>query len=181
MLMPSPIIAPANLADAPAIAAIYAHHVLHGTATWEVVPPGAAEIGDRMRKILDAGWPWLVARSKDGELLGYAYAGQYHPRAGYRYACENSIYLRHDRLGQGIGTALLAALIDACEACRFRQMIAGIAGSQPASMALHAKAGFVEVARLKSIGRKHGQWLDVIYMQRCLGPGDTTPPPEEPR
>ncbi len=178
--MPAVAITPATLDDAPAIAAIYGHHVLHGTASWEVEPPGAAEIAERMGKILDAGWPWLVARNEDGEVLGYAYAGQYHPRAGYLFACENSIYLRHDRLGQGIGTALLAALLDACETCGFRQIIAGIAGSEPASVALHARAGFVEVARLKSVGRKHAQWLDVIYMQRSLGPGDSTPPEKEP-
>lgn len=175
------LIAPASLADAAPIAAIYAHHVLHGTATFETVPPDVDEIAGRMRKVLDAGWPWLVAREgPGGEIVGYAYAAQYNPRAGYRFACEDSIYLRHDRLGQGLGKRLLAALLEACEAWGFRQMIAGIAGSEPASLALHARAGFVEVARLASVGRKHGQWLDVIYMQRALGTGDGTPPPEEP-
>ena len=133
----------------------------------------------RIAKVLGEGWPWLVARG-DGQVLGYAYAAQYNLRVGYRYACEDSIYLRHDALGQGIGTALLAALIEACEAWGFRQMIAGIAGSEPASVALHARAGFAQVARLRSVGRKHGQWLDVIYMQRALGPGDAAPPLEEP-
>jgi phosphinothricin acetyltransferase len=121
-----------------------------------------------------------VARGEGGDLLGFAYAAQYNPRAGYRYACEDSIYVRHDALGQGIGTALLAALIAECEAWGFRQMIAGIAGSEPTSVALHARAGFVQVARLRSVGRKHGQWLDVIYMQRALGDGDAAPPLEEP-
>jgi L-amino acid N-acyltransferase YncA len=176
----APIIAPATLADAPQIASIYAHHVLHGTASWEIEPPTPGEIASRMGKALDAGWPWLVARDPGGTILGYAYAAQYNPRAGYRYACEDSIYLRHDALGRGIGTLLLAALIDACEAWGFRQMIAGIAGSEPVSVALHARAGFVEVARLRSMGRKHGQWLDVIYMQRTIGPGDSTPPKQEP-
>lgn len=176
----APIITPATLADAAGIAAIYAHHVLHGTASWEITPPTADEMAARMARVLGEGWPWLVARGPAGDLLGYAYAAQYNTRAGYRYACEDSIYLRHDALGQGIGTALLAALIDACEAWGFRQMIAGIAGSEPASMALHARAGFAEVARLRSVGRKHGQWLDVIYMQRALGLGDSAPPEEEP-
>lgn len=178
--MTPPTISPAALADAPQIAEIYAHHVLHGTATWEVVPPVAAEMATRMAGVLGAGWPWLVARDTSGAVLGYAYAAQYNPRAGYRYACENSIYLRHDQLGRGIGTALLAALIADCAACGFRQMVAGIAGSQPASIAVHARAGFAEVARLTSVGRKHGRWLDVIYMQRSLGLGDTAPPEEEP-
>lgn len=170
----------ATLADAAEIAAIYAHHVLHGTASWEIVPPTPDDMGTRLAKVLGEGWPWLVARDADGTILGYAYAAQYNPRAGYRYACEDSIYLRHDALGRGIGTLLLAALIEASEDWGFRQMVAGIAGSEPASVALHARAGFVEVARLRSMGRKHGQWLDVIYMQRALGPGDTTPPMEEP-
>ena len=176
----APIITPATLADAAGIAAIYAHHVLHGTASWEITPPTADEMAARMARVLGEGWPWLVARGPAGDLLGYAYAAQYNTCAGYRYACEDSIYLRHDALGQGIGTALLAALIDACEAWGFRQMIAGIAGSEPASMALHARAGFAEVARLRSVGRKHGQWLDVIYMQRALGLGGSAPPEGEP-
>ena len=176
----APKIAPATLADAPEVAAIYAHHVLNGTASWEIEPPTPDEMKGRMAKVLEAGWPWLVARGTDGAVLGYAYAAQYNPRAGYRYACEDSIYLRHDALGRGIGTLLLAALLEASEAWGFRQMIAGIAGSEPASVALHARAGFVEVARLRSMGRKHGQWLDVIYMQRTIGPGDSTPPEQEP-
>ncbi len=173
-------ILPATLADAAEVAAIYAHHVLHGSATWETVPPDGQEIAGRMTKVLGAGWPWLLARDADGDALGFAYAAQYNPRAGYRFTCEDSIYLRHDALGRGIGTALLVALIAACEACGFRQMIAGIAGSEPASIALHARADFVEVARLRSAGRKFGRWLDVLYMQRALGEGDATAPPEEP-
>lgn len=168
-------------ADATAIAALYAHHVLNGTATFELVPPDAAEIAARMDKLRRAGMPWLIARDANGDLLGYAYAGPFHARPAYRHTCEDTIYIRHDRLGQGIGTALLAALLDACEACGLRQMMALIAGTEPASAALHAKAGFVEVGRLKSVGRKHGRWIDVLYMQRALGPGDSSPPDGEPR
>jgi L-amino acid N-acyltransferase YncA len=176
----APFITPATLADSTQIAAIYAHHVRHGTASWEIEPPTEQEMAGRIGKVLEEGWPWLVARDGSAEVLGFAYAAQYNPRAGYRYACEDSIYLRHDALGQGIGTLLLAELMRACEAWGFRQMIAGIAGSEPASVALHARAGFIEVARLRSMGRKHGQWLDVIYMQKALGPGDSTPPAQEP-
>lgn len=174
-------ITPATLDDAAAIAAIYAHHVLHGSATFETVPPDAAEIAARMQKVTDAGGPWLTARTGDGELVGYAYAGPFHQRAAYRFACENSIYIRHDRLGQGTGTALLNALLPACEAAGYRQMIALIAGTEPASLALHSRAGFVEAGRLASVGRKHGRWIDVVYMQRTLGEGDSTPPAVEPR
>lgn len=173
------IIAPASFVDAPAIAAIYAHHVRRGTATFEIEPPDADEIAARMAKVLDAGWPWLGARDAAGELVGYAYAGQFHPRPAYRFACEDSIYIRHDRLGQGIGTALLAALLEASQACGFRQMVALIAGTEPASVALHARAGFAEMGRLKSVGRKHGRWIDVLHMQRALGDGDGTPPAVE--
>jgi L-amino acid N-acyltransferase YncA len=171
--------------DAVEIAALYAHHVLHGTATFEIDPPAAAEIAERMEKLRAAGLPWLVAREADGKgadgtLLGYAYAGPFHSRAAYRHTAENTIYIRHDRLGRGIGTALLAALLRACEAAGLRQVVALIAGTEPASIALHAKAGFAEVGRLRSVGRKHGQWLDVLYMQRALGEGDRTPPEAEP-
>lgn len=178
--MPDFAIAPAALPDAAQVAAIYAHYVTHGTATFEIAPPGETEIAARMATVLGSGWPWLVARDAGGEVLGYAYAAQFRERAAYRHACENSVYLRVDQRGQGIGAALLNALIAAASACGFRQMIAGIAGSEPSSIALHAKAGFREVARLQSVGHKHGQWLDVVYMQRSLGAGDNSPPVEEP-
>lgn len=170
----------ATLADAAEVAAVYAHHVLHGLATWEMVPPAESEIAGRMARVLDSGWPWLLARDGRAELLGYAYAARFHPRVGYLYTCEDSIYLHRDCLGRGIGTMLLAALIERCEALGFRQMIAGIAGGQAASVALHTRFGFREVARMPSLGRKQEQWLDLIYMQRALGEGDATPPPVEP-
>lgn len=170
----------ATSADATAIAAIYAHHVIHGTATFEIEPPREDEIAARIAKSLEGGWPWLAARGDGGELLGYAYAGPFHPRPAYRFTCEDSIYIRHDRLGQGIGAALLGALIPACEAIGMRQMIALIAGSEPASLALHARFGFAEAGRLAAVGRKHGRWIDVITMQRTLGPGAGIPPQIEP-
>lgn len=171
----------ATAADAAEIAAIYAHHVRHGTATFEIVPPDAAEMAARLRARVAAGLPWLVARDDAGALVGYAYAGRFHARAAYRDTCENSVYIRHDRLGQGLGTLLLAALLARCEAAGLRQMIALIAGTEPASIALHASAGFVEVGRLRSVGRKFGRWIDVIYMQRALGEGDTIAPAQEPK
>jgi L-amino acid N-acyltransferase YncA len=174
------LITPASPADAAEMAEIYAHHVLHGTASFETTPPDAAEMAARMAKVLDPGWPWLVARGPDRTMLGYAYASQFRDRAAYRFTCEDSIYIRHDCRGQGIGKALVAALIEACEAYGFRQMIAVIGGSGPASIALHAALGFSHAGTMRSIGRKHGQWLDTVYMQRALGAGDTIPPAEEP-
>ena len=177
-------IEPATPGDAAAIAAIYAHHVVHGTASFETVPPDAAETGARMAAVLDAGSPWLVARAASengaGEVLGYAYASQFRDRPAYRFACENSIYIRHDRRGEGIGRALLALLIVAAERAGFRQMIAVIGGAEPASARLHAACGFAEAGRMRSIGRKHGAWLDTLYLQRALGPGDMVPPAKEP-
>jgi L-amino acid N-acyltransferase YncA len=173
-------IIPATLADIPAITAIYAHHVQHGTASFETEPPGEAEMAARLGKVLDAGSPWLVARSPAGAVVGYAYASQFRDRPAYRFACENSIYVRHDLRGSGIGSALLTALVEAAAACGYRQMIAVIGGAEPASEALHARAGFVRAGQMRSVGRKHGRWLDTLYMQLPLGEGDQTPPTEEP-
>lgn len=169
-------ISPATPEDAPAIAEIYAHHVLHGSATFETEPPDAAGIAARMERVRDAGGLWLAARDAADMLVGYGYVGRFHAREAYRFACEDSIYLRHDRLGQGVGTALLAALVSGAEAAGFRQMIALIAGTEPASIALHARAGFVAAGRLPSVGWKHGRWIDVLYMQRALGQGGASAP-----
>jgi phosphinothricin acetyltransferase len=172
-------IEPATLADAAQVAAIYAHHVRHGTASFETAPPDEAEMAVRMRKVLDAGAPWLVARERKA-VLGYAYASRFRDRPAYRYACENSVYIRDDRRGEGIGRALLANLIVAAERAGFRQMIAVIGGAEPASARLHASCGFDEAGRMRAVGRKAGRWLDTLYMQRPLGQGDGTPPNEEP-
>ena len=164
-----------------AITAIYAHHVRHGTASYEIDPPDQAEMGRRLDAVLTAGSPWLVALDDGGDVLGYAYAAQFRPRAAYRFGCENSIYIRHDCRGQGLGKLLLGALIEAAESCGFRQMIAVIGGAEPASIALHGALGFAHAGTMRSIGRKQGRWLDTVYMQRQLGLGDSAPPPEEPQ
>lgn len=173
-------IAAATPADAAEIAAIYAHHVAHGVATFEIEPPDPAEVARRIGKVLDAGHPWLAARDRAGALAGYAYAAPFHARPAYAFTCEDSIYLAHDRTGRGIGTALLGALIEAADAVGFRQMIALVAGDEAASLALHRRFGFREAGRMLAVGRKHGRWLDVITLQRALGPGDGAPPAEEP-
>lgn len=172
-------IAAATSADAAGIAAIYAHHVANGVATFELEPPGMEEMAGRIARVQGAGHPWLVARS-GGAIAGYAYAAPFHARRAYAFTCEDSIYLAHDRLAQGIGTALLGALLPAAEAAGFRQMIALIAGDEGASLALHRRFGFAEAGRMRSVGRKHGRWLDVITLQRALGPGDAAAPEQEP-
>ena len=173
-------IEPATRDDAAAVTAIYAHHVQRGTASFELEPPDEPTMARRMGTVLSAGWPWLVARDGNGEVLGYAYASQFRDRPAYKFACENSVYIRDDRRGQGIGRALLANLIVAAERAGFRQMIAVIGGAEPASERIHAACGFQTAGRMRNVGRKHGQWLDTLYMQRTLGYSAEDPPREEP-
>ncbi len=170
----------ATIADAQFIADIYAHYVLEGTATFETEPPDAQEIAARMEKVFEGGYPWLVASGEDGSILGYASASRFHPREGYRLTCEASIYVRTDAMRRGIGTALIEALVAACETMGMRQAIAVIAGTEPASVVLHARAGYRPGGTLENVGRKHGKWIDVFFMQRQLGEGADTPPADEP-
>jgi L-amino acid N-acyltransferase YncA len=166
---------PATAADAAALAALYAPHVKSGTATFEVEPPDAAEMERRWREATSRGLPYLVAVA-NGELLGYAYAAPYRPRAAYRFTLEDSIYLRDGARGKGIGRVLLAALIEASERAGARQMIAVIGDSaNVASIGLHAALGFRHVGVLASVGNKFSRWLDVVLMQRALGAGDGAP------
>ncbi len=153
--------------DAEAVQAIYAHHVLHGTASYDTEPPSVDFIGGKIRGVLAAGWPYLGA-DVDGQIAGYAYATQFRDRAAYQYTCENSIYVDPDRTGQGIGKALLRELMDGSAAAGFRTMIAVIGGAEPASVRLHLSCGFAEVGRLRAVGFKFGRWLDSVYMQRSL-------------
>lgn len=153
--------------DADAIAAIYAHHVLHGVASYDIEPPTEADTLAKIERVREAGWPFMVAEI-DGGVVGYAYATQLRDRAGYRYTAEDSIYVHHDFVGRRIGKALLTELLRRAAANDFRTMIAVVGGAEPASVALHASLGFEIVGRLKSVGFKFGRWLDTVYMQRDL-------------
>jgi len=161
--------------DAAGIAAIYAHHVLHGTASYDKDPPSVEDFTAKIGWVLDSGWPFLVAEL-DGQIVGYAYATQFRDRAAYRWTAENSIYVRTDKVGRGVGRALLEELLDRAEACGFRQVIAVIGGAEEASVRLHASCGFTETGRLRAVGWKHGRWLDNVYMQKALGEGWSTSP-----
>jgi L-amino acid N-acyltransferase YncA len=161
--------------DLPAVQAIYAHHVLTGAASFELDPPDRDEIRQRWSAIIAGGYPHLVA-AEGGEILGYAYAGAYRPRPAYRYSVEDSVYVRADRHGRGLGRALLDRLIAECERRGFRQMIAVIGDNLPASIALHRAAGFEPAGRMRAVGHKFGRWCDTTLMQRALGPGDGAPP-----
>jgi L-amino acid N-acyltransferase YncA len=162
----------ATEADLPAIAAIYAHHVLHGTGTFEEVPPSEAEMGARMAHAQAAGWAWLVAE-QDGQVAGFAYYAQLRERSAYRFSAEDSIYVREDVRGQGVGKALVAELLARATARGFRQMFAVIGDSENVgSIGLHLSLGFRQVGVLKAAGLKFGRWVDVVFMQKALGEGD---------
>lgn len=162
-------IRPATAADAEGIAAVYAHHVLHGFGTFEEVPPSPADIVERMKDVAARGLPWRVAEGPDGRILGYAYAGAFRTRAAYRYTAETSVYVADGFQAKGLGRALLASVIEACQAAGVRQLLAVIGGSENAgSIALHAAFGFEHVGVLRKVGHKAGCWVDVVMMQKSL-------------
>lgn len=173
---PAPAIRPAGIDDLAAITAIYAHHVQRGVASFEEIPPDAAELRRRMEAVQARGLPYLVAEL-DGGIRGYAYAAPYRDRSAYRYAVEDSIYVAQDWARRGLGAALLDALIVKCTELGRRQMIAVIGDSaNTPSVALHSRLGFHMVGTLPSVGYKHGRWVDSVIMARALGDGDRTPP-----
>lgn len=165
--MAPPIVRAASPADAEAVAAIYAHHVRTGTASFDVEPPPDHFWIEKIGAIVSRGWPFLVAEER-GRVVGYAYASQFRDRPAYACTCEDSIYVADGDAGRGIGFLLMSTLIDAARDFGFEQMIAVIGGAEPASVALHAKAGFHEAGRMRNVGRKFGKVLDTLYMQRDL-------------
>ena len=170
------LVRPSVEADIPAIAAIYCHAVLHGTASFETDPPDAVEIARRRGAITAEGYPYLVAE-RVGQVVGYAYVSAYRPRLAYRFSVENSIYVAPDLARGGIGRALLTTLLARCEADGYRLMVAVIGDSANAgSIGLHRSLGFKNAGVLRNIGWKHGRWLDSVFMTRPLGAGATVPP-----
>ena len=162
--------------DLVAVQSIYAHHVLHGLGTFETEPPALEEMQRRFAQITGDGFPYLVA-DDDGLVRGYAYANHFRTRAAYRNTVEDSIYVAPESLGRGVGKALLDALIDRCTALGLRQMLAVIGDSENAgSIGVHRRCGFELTGVMKAVGRKFDRWVDVVIMQRALGPGDATPP-----
>ena len=172
---------PATPADIPAITRIYAHAVIHGTASFELDPPDETEMTRRMQAMLSGGFPYIVAENAGAlmgqAILGYAYAGPYRTRPAYRFTVEDSIYVDPNAHRRGIGRVLLACLIEESERRGFRQMLAVIGDSaQTASIELHRALGFKMVGTFENVGFKFGRWLDSVLMQRDLGPGATTQP-----
>ncbi len=166
----------ATQADVPDIQAIYAHHVLHGAGTFEEEPPAVEEMAARFQKVIDNGCVWLVATDATG-VLGFGYYDRFRDRSAYRYTVEDSIYVREDVRGQGVGKALVSRLIALATAAGLRQMIAVIGDSENAgSIGVHASLGFHMIGTMKATGVKFGRWIDVVTMQRPLGKGDTNIP-----
>lgn len=162
--------------DAQALAAIYGHDCLHGFGTFEEAPPTAEDMAGRMAAIQARGLPYLVAEV-EGRVLAMAYAGPFRPRAAYRYAVEDSVYVSPDAQGMGLGRAVLSAVIAQCEGLGLRQMMAVIGDSGNAgSIRLHESLGFTRQGVMRSVGYKHGRWLDIVMMQRALNDGDATTP-----
>lgn len=154
--------------DVPDLQAIYAHHVLHGTGTFEEEPPPVEEMAARFHEVVDRGFVWLVAVDATG-VLGFGYYAPFRDRSAYRFTVEDSIYVREDVRGQGVGKALVARLIELATAAGMRQMIAviGDSANEP-SISLHRRFGFHDAGLLKDVGFKFGRWLDTVFMQRSL-------------
>jgi phosphinothricin acetyltransferase len=167
---------PSTDQDLAAITAIYSHHVLTGTGTFETTPPGETEMAARRADVLAKGLPYLVAED-GGKMMGFAYCQWFKPRPAYRFSAEDSVYLHPDASGKGLGRRLLAELVAQAEAAGIRKLIAVIGDSaNTASIGVHRSLGFAPVGVFKSCGWKFGRWLDIVLMEKSLGEGDTTPP-----
>ena len=178
MHLPALLIRPSSDADLASISCIYAHHVKHGTGSFELEPPDLAEMSRRRTDVLAKGLPVLVA-TRGAEVLGFAYAGNFRPRPAFRFMAEDSVYIHAEHVGQGLGRALLSELMRHCEALGIRQMLAVIGDSANAgSIGLHRSLGFTHTGILKASGWKHDRWLDTVFMQKALGAGDSSPASE---
>jgi phosphinothricin acetyltransferase len=158
----------AKPSDIAAITDIYRHHVLHGTGSFEIDPPGEEEMAQRMSDVVSRGLPYLVAENGN-VVVGYAYAAIYRTRIAYRFTLEDSVYVHHTHNGRGIGAALLDALIPLCKAWGCKQLVAVIGDSaNTASVRLHEKFGFQHSGVLRDVGFKFERWLDTVMMQLPL-------------
>ena len=169
-------IRPSTAQDMPEITAIYAHFVLHSTATFETEVPSEQDMATRRQDVLAKGLPYLVV-TQGNDVMGFAYANWFKPRAAYRFSAENSIYLHHDAAGKGLGKLLLAELLTQLERLGIRKVMAVIGGSENlASIGLHKALGFTPAGLIEGAGWKQERWLDLVLMQRTLGVGASQPP-----
>ena len=158
---------PSSDGDIAAVTAIYGHHVLHGLASFETVPPKKDDMASRFAALTHGDFPVFVAE-REGNIIGYAYAGSHNSRYGYRFTVEDSIYVAADAMRGGVGKALLGAVISASRERGYRQMIAVIGGPVAGSVALHRSLGFRMIGEAKEVGYKFDKWLDVAFMQLAL-------------
>ncbi len=164
--------------DVDAMLSIYLHHIRHGVEPsqhHDVEPPDVEDIKRRRKNMQKHKLPHLVAEY-EGAIVGYAYAVPFRKRPAYRYVIKHSIYVHHEYLHCGIGRLLLPALIDACAASGYRQMIGYIDAANSASLQLHELFSFRRVGYLPNVGFKSGEWTDSVMVQRSLGPGATSAP-----
>lgn len=169
------VVRPSVEADVPAMLAIYAHHVRQGLGMADPEPMQDEDIKQRRKNMLRRRLPHLVA-DKAGTIVGYAYAVPFRKRPAYRFAVKHSIYVHPDHQRSGIGRRLLPALIDACAAAGYRQIIGYVDAENVASQALHEAFGFRRAGLLEGVGYRFGRWTDSLLMQRALGPGASCPP-----
>jgi L-amino acid N-acyltransferase YncA len=171
-----PLIRPSTDADLPAITAIYSHHVLHGTGTFETEPPSQADMSARRADVLGKNLPYLVLEEA-GKVLGFGYGNWFKPRPAYRFSVEDSIYLAPEAAGKGLGKLLLTELCAQLERRGIRKVMAVIGDSSNlGSVGVHRALGFSQIGVVQSCGWKFGRWLDIVLMEKTLGAGDTTPP-----
>ncbi len=169
------LIRPSTDADIAAIQAIYAHHVLHGTGTFETEPPSVADMTARRADVLGKKLPYLVL-VQDSQVLGFAYANWFKPRPAYRFSVEDSIYMAQGTGGKGLGKLLLTELLAQLERGGIRKAMAVIGDSQNhGSIGVHRSCGFTQIGVVASCGWKFGQWRDIVLMEKTLGAGDSTP------
>jgi L-amino acid N-acyltransferase YncA len=169
------LIRPSTELDIPAITAIYAHHVLHGTGTFETDPPTAADMTSRRADVLAKQLPYLVLE-QSGQVQGFAYANWFKPRPAYRFSVEDSIYMAEGTGGKGLGKLLLTELLAQLERGGIRKAMAVIGDSANlGSVGVHRACGFTHIGTVKSCGWKFGQWRDIVLMEKTLGLGDSTP------
>lgn len=154
-------------ADIPAVTRIYGHYVRETVITFETEEPDQKEMRNRFDTIVGKGHPLLIAE-RGGDVIGYAYASTYRPREAYRFTCEDSIYLAPDAVGLGLGSTLLARLIEDAGKAGLKQMLAVITAERANSIRIHEKHGFRMIGRYEALGYKFDRWLDIVHMQRAL-------------
>ena len=169
-------IRPSTDADVVAITAIYQHHVLHGTGTFEITPPTPEDMASRRQDVLSKSLPYLVLED-DSAVIGFAYCNWFKPRPAYRFSAEDSIYLAPPATGRGLGKLLLTELMAQAERAGIRKLIAVIGDSaNHGSIGVHQVCGFTQVGVLSACGWKFERWLDVVLMERAIGLGASTAP-----